>query len=443
MKKLLALLLAACMVLALCACSSTSTGTAAQDTTEAAETADTTEVEESAEAEAEETETTGIAPEDLLVGLVCVEDENSGYDYAHISGAQTAMEALGIPAENLILKVNVTEDESAYDACVDLAEQGCDIIITDSYGHQDFTLQAAQEYPDITFVAMTGDEAWNSGLNNLKNAFCHTYESRYVSGVVAGMKLAEMVENGELTDANYDDNGNIKLGYVGAYPYAEVVSGYTAFFLGVQSIVENVVMDVSFTNSWYDPIAEASAAEALIANGACIISQHADSTGAPSAVEALREAGNDVYCVGYNISMLSVAPTAALTSATNDWSVFYTYALGCMLNGEELATDWSEGYATGANAITELGESCAEGTAEKVAEVEAAIADGSLNVFDCSTFTVDGEHPTSFLALDTDGDWVGDTGEAIVDGIFYESNTDLRSAPYFSLNIDGITQLLN
>jgi basic membrane protein A len=441
MKKLLALLLAACMVLALCACSSTSTDTAAQDTTEAAETADTTEVEESAEAEAEETETTGIAPEDLLVGLVCVEDENSGYDYAHISGAQTAMEALGIPAENLILKVNVTEDESAYDACVDLAEQGCDIIITDSYGHQDFTLQAAQEYPDITFVAMTGDEAWSSGLSNLKNAFCHTYESRYVSGVVAGMKLAEMVENGELTDANYDDNGNIKLGYVGAYPYAEVVSGYTAFFLGVQSIVENVVMDVSFTNSWYDPIAEASAAEALVANGACIISQHADSTGAPSAVEALREAGNDVYCVGYNISMLSVAPTAALTSATNDWSVFYTYALSCMLNGEEVATDWSEGYATGANAITELGESCAEGTAEKVAEVEAAIADGSLNVFDCSTFTVDGEHPTSFLALDTDGDWVGDTGEAIVDGIFYESNTDLRSAPYFSLNIDGINQL--
>jgi basic membrane protein A len=443
MKKLLALLLAACMVLALCACSSTSTDTTAADTTDTAETADTTEAADAEEATEAETETTGIAPEDLLVGLVCVEDENSGYDYAHISGAQTAMEALGIPAENLILKVNVTEDESAYDACVDLAEQGCDIIITDSYGHQDFTLQAAQEYPDITFVAMTGDEAWSSGLSNLKNAFCHTYESRYVSGVVAGMKLAEMVENGELTDANYDDNGNIKLGYVGAYPYAEVVSGYTAFFLGVQSIVENVVMDVSFTNSWYDPIAEASAAEALVANGACIISQHADSTGAPSAVEALREAGNDVYCVGYNISMLSVAPTAALTSATNDWSVFYTYALSCMLNGEEVATDWSEGYATGANAITELGESCAEGTAEKVAEVEAAIADGSLNVFDCSTFTVDGEHPTSFLALDTDGDWVGDTGEAIVDGIFYESNTDLRSAPYFSLNIDGITQLLN
>jgi basic membrane protein A len=428
------------MVLALCACSSTSTDTTAADTTDTAETTETTEAAETEEAE-EATETTGIAPEDLLIGLVCVEDENSGYDYAHISGAQTAMEALGIPAENLILKVNVTEDESAYDACVDLAEQGCDIIITDSYGHQDFTLQAAQEYPDITFVAMTGDEAWSSGLSNLKNAFCHTYESRYVSGVVAGMKLAEMVENGELTDANYDENGNIKLGYVGAYPYAEVVSGYTAFFLGVQSIVENVVMDVSFTNSWYDPIAEASAAEALVANGACIISQHADSTGAPSAIEALREAGNDVYCVGYNISMLSVAPTAALTSATNDWSVFYTYALGCMLNGEEVATDWSEGYATGANAITELGESCAEGTAEKVAEVEAAIADGTLNVFDCSTFTVEGEHPTSFLALDTDGDWVNDTGEAIEDGIFYESNTDLRSAPYFALNIDGINQL--
>ena len=383
-----------------------------------------------------------IAAEDLIVGMVCVEDENSGYDYAHIDGVETAMANLGIPAENLILKVDIPEDETCYDAIVDLAEQGCDIVFTDSYGHQSYAEQAAVDYPDVIVVSMTGDYAWTPGLPNYKNAFPHTFESRYVSGVVAGMKLQEMIDNDEVPETGINDNGNYKLGYVGAYPYAEVVSGYTAYYLGVKSVVENVEMDVRFTNSWYDPIGEAAAADALMADGCFIISQHADSTGAPSAVQAAHEAGDPVYCVGYNISMLSVAPDAALTSASNNWSVFYTEALEHMLNGEELPTDWSEGYAAGANYITDLGESCAEGTAEKVAEVEAAIADGSLQVFDCSTFTVGGEEVSSFLALDVDGDFVGDEGEAVIDGVFYESNTDLRSAPYFSLAIDGINQLI-
>ena len=444
MKKILALLLALCMVFALCACGS-SNESAAQTEQEAPAAA---EEETAAEEPAEEAEEPAEEPAeeasdiDLIVGLVCVEDENSGYDYAHIEGVETAMANLGIPAENLILKVDIPEDETCYDAIVDCIHQGADIVFTDSYGHQDFAYQAAVDYPDVIIVSMTGDYAWSTGLDNYKNAFCHTFESRYVSGVVAGLKLAEMIENDEVPADGIDADGNYKLGYVGAYPYAEVVSGYTAYYLGVKSVVENVVMDVRFTNSWYDPIGEAAAAEALMADGCFIISQHADSTGAPGAVQAAYEAGKTVYCVGYNISMLAVAPDAALTSASNNWSVFYTEALRCMLDGEEIPTDWSEGYATGANYITELGDNCAEGTAEKVAEVEAAIADGSLNVFDCSTFTVGGETVESFLALDTDGDWVGDTGEAIIDGVFYESNTDLRSAPYFSLAIDGITQLI-
>lgn len=434
MKKILALLLALCMVFALCACGA-KTDDAVKPADDAAKPADDAAkpAEDAADAAADDSA--------LMVGMVCVEDENSGYDYAHISGLRKAAENVGIPAENLFFKYNVPEDETCYDAVVDLIEQGCDIVFTDSYGHQDYAHTAAVDNPDVTIVSMTGDYAWTTGLDNYKNAFCHTYESRYVSGVVAGVKLAEMVENGELTDANYDADGNIKLGYVGAFPYAEVVSGYTAFYLGVKSIVENVVMDVRFTNSWYDPTAEAAAADAFIAEGCCIISQHADSTGAPSAVQAARDSGANVYCVGYNISMLEVAPTAALTSASNDWSVFYTFALQCMVDGTEIPVDWAEGYATGANYITELGASCTEGTAEKVAEVEAAIADGSLNVFDCSTFTVDGEHPESFTALDTDGDFVPDTGEAIENGVFQESV--LRSAPYFALNIDGINQLIS
>ncbi len=384
----------------------------------------------------------GIAPEDLKIGMVCIGDNNSGYDIAHITGLETAMEAVGVPMENVTYKYNIGEDETAADACYDLAESGCQIIFTDSYGHQSYTQQVASEYPDIQFCAMTGDQAALAGLDNLSNAFNHTFESRYVSGVVAGMKLAELIDNYELLDENYDDEGNVKIGYVGAFNFAEVVSGYTAFYLGIRSVVENVHMDVRYTNSWYDPIGEGEAANALMADGCVIIGQHADSTGAPSAVQAAYENGQTVYCVGYNIDMQSVAPDTALTSAGNDWSKFYTFALQCMIDGEDIPHDWSAGYSEGANFIFDLNEAVVpEGTAEKVEEVEAAIADGSLQVFDCSTFTVEGEHPTSFLAIDLDGDFVGDEGEAIRDGVFYESDPELRSAPYFSLRIDGITEL--
>ena len=387
------------------------------------------------------TGTTGGDKESALkIGVILVHDENTGYDEAHINGIKKAAENCGISADQIVWRYNVSEDEKCYDTAMDLVEQGCNYIFSDSYGHQDFMQQAASECPEVVFVSMTGDKAALSGLENFKNAFCHTFESRYVSGVVAGMKLAELVTDGKVADANKNADGTIKIGYVGAFPYAEVVSGYTAFYLGVKSVVENVQMDVTYTNSWYDPTAEAEAANSLMSRGCIIISQHADSTGAPSACEdALMNKGTTVYCVGYNVDMLSVAPNAALTSAQNDWSIFYTYAFKCAQNGEAIVTDWAEGYATGANMISALGQSCAQGTAEKVAEIEAAIKDGSLNIFDCSTFTVGGQTVTSYLAIDTDGDWAGDTGEAIENGVFFESK--LRSAPYFGLRIDGITEL--
>ncbi len=330
------------------------------------------------------------------------------------------------------MKYNIGEDATCYDTAIDLVEQGCTLIISDSYGHQSHMQQAASENPDVTFVSMTGDTAAASGLPNFKNAFTHTFESRYVSGVVAGMKLKEMLDAGVVTDPY--------VGYVGAYPYAEVVSGFTGFYLGIKSIVPDAHMDVTYTNSWYDPTAEAEAANSLISKGCCIISQHADSTGAPSAVQAALDAGTPVYCVGYNIDMLAVAPSAALTSAQNNWSAYYTYAFNCALTGETIATDWSEGYATGANMISTLGPSCAAGTQEKVDEVIAGIIAGTVNVFDTSTFTVGGAvlDPGTFF-IDTDGDWVPDSGTAIENGIFYESK--LRSAPYFGIIIDGITTL--
>lgn len=414
MKKTVAILLMLSLIFALAACG---TGT----TTPAGTTAGTT------------------VNTNVKIGVILVHDENTGYDFAHISGIKAAAAAVGIPESQIIWKYNISEDENCYDTASDLVEQGCTAIFSDSYGHQSYMQQAASENEDVTFVSMTGDQAALSKLPNFKNAFNYTYESRYVSGVVAGMKLAELVKDGKVADSNKDADGNIKLGYVGAYPYAEVVSGYTGFYLGVKSIVENVSMSVSYTNSWYDPTAEAEAANALVSSGCIIISQHADSTGAPSACETLLKGGTTVYCVGYNVDMLSVAPTAALTSAQNDWSVYYTYAFNSLVKGEEIMTDWAKGYSDGAVMISKLGDSCAAGTAEKVAEVEAALKAGTLNVFDTAKFTVGGEKVTSYLAIDTDGDWAGDTGEAITDGIFHEST--LRSAPYFGLRIDGITEL--
>ena len=418
MKKFIALLMALAMVFALVACGTKTAETSA-----------------SPDASAPAADTAAVK-----IGVILVHDENTGYDFAHIEGIKKAAAAVGIdPDSQIVWKYNVAEDEGCLDTANDLVEQGCTAIFSDSYGHQSYMLQAATENPDVTFVSMTGDNAALSKLPNLKNAFNYTFESRYVSGVVAGMKLKELVDAGKVTDKNKNADGTIKIGYVGAYPYAEVVSGYTAFYLGVKSIVENVAMSVQYTNSWFDPTAEGEAANALISSGCIILSQHADSTGAPSACEAALKSGTEIYCVGYNVDMLSVAPTSALTSAQNDWSVFYTYAFNCLLKGEEIATDWAAGFNEGAVMISALGTSCAAGTAEKVAEVEAAIKDGTLNVFDTANFTVGGETPTTYMAIDIDGDFKNDEGEAIVDGIFKEST--LRSAPYFGMRIDGITEL--
>ncbi|MCR5428635.1 MAG: BMP family ABC transporter substrate-binding protein [Lachnospiraceae bacterium] len=404
MKKVLALLLALVMVLSLGACSKEKS-------------------------------------DDFKIGVILVGDDNEGYTHAHIEGIKKAAKANGIKDDQIIWFYTIGEDETCYDKCIDCVEQGCKLVITNSYGHQTYCERAAKENPDVQFVAMTGDRALKSGLKNFSNAFNKTYESRYVSGIVAGMKIKELVDAGKLTDKNYDANGNVKVGYVGAYPYAEVVSGYTGFYLGIKSVFPNVVMDVSYTNSWFSIVDEQNTAEKFIAEGCVIVGQHADSTGAPSACEAANKAGTVVYSVGYNVDMLSVAPTAALTSSTNNWDVYYTYAIKTALAGEDIATDWSEGYETGAVAITKLGDSCAAGTADAVAKAEADIKAGKLHVFDINTFTVGGAKVESTFCFDSDDDFNYDQIEAIKDGYYHES--EYISAPSFALRIDGITEQQN
>lgn len=397
MKKFLSLVLAGVMALALVACG---------DTQEAADNGDA--------------DKKGVAVEDLKVGFIYIGDENEGYTSAHYKGALEMQKNLGLSDDQLIFKWLTPEGEQCYDAAVDLAEQGCNIIFANSFGHESYVLQAAEEYPDIEFCHATGFQAKGSGLPNMHNYFTSVYESRYVSGVVAGMKLNEMIESGAITE------DEAVIGYVGAYPYAEVISGYTSFFLGARSVCPSATMVVRYTNSWASFDLEKEAAEALIADGCVLISQHADTTGAPVACEA-----NKVPVVGYNISMLEAAPNYALTSASINWAPYVTYAVQCVIDGESFGPDWCQGYAEGADCITELNDKAiAEGTREKVEEVETAIKEGKLHVFDTSTWTVNGE------TLDS---WKDDFGnEYISDGYFHES--ELGSAPSFAIKIDGITE---
>lgn len=423
LRKLVSVAMAGVMTLSLAACggSGTADTTAAPASTEAA--ADTTAAD-AGETEAKEAAPAGgVAKEDLKVGFVFIGDENEGYTAAHYKGAMEMKEALGLADNQIIVKWNIPEDETAQDAAMDLADQGCQIVFANSFGHESYVIEAAKEYPEVQFCHATGFQAASSGLSNMHNYFTAIYEARYVSGVVAGMKLNQMIEDGTVAkDA-------CKIGYVGAYPYAEVISGYTSFFLGVRSVCPDATMEVKYTNSWASFDLEKEAADALISDGCVLISQHADTTCAPTACEA---AG--VPCVGYNISMIATAPTQALTSSTNNWGAYVTEAVQHVVDGTEIPVDWCKGFSDGAVLITELNEAAvAPGTKEKVEEVEAKLAAGELHVFDTSTWTVEGKTLDSYKK--------DDGNEYISDGYFHES--EFASAPAFDILIDGIKTIDN
>ncbi len=362
----------------------------------------------------------------IKVGVIYIGDENEGYTEAHMKGISEMKKSLGLADNQIIEKKSIPEDEKCYDAAVDLAEEGCNIIFSNSFGHEDYIIQAAKEYPEIQFCHATGFQAATSGLSNMHNYFTSVYESRYVSGVVAGLKLNKMIEDGTIT------KDKCKVGYVGAYPYAEVVSGYTAFYLGIKSVCDAATMEVQYTNSWASMDLEKSTAEALIADGCVLISQHADTTGAPTACEA---AG--VPVVGYNVSMIATAPKTALTSASINWGPYYTYAVKCVMEGKSIDTDWCQGYSEGADCITELNKDViAPGTEEKVAEVENAIKNGSLHVFDTSKFTVNGSSLEDLIKSDENYKKYTD----FVSGGYYHES-EKTSAPSFDIRIDGITEL--
>ena len=400
MKKLIALLLALTMVFTLAACGS----------------ADKAEKGEAA---------------DIKIGLICLHDENSTYDLNFLNGMYEAIENLGLDAEkNLIIKKNVPESNDCYEAAADLADSGCDVVFANSFGHEPYMIQAAKEFPEVQFCHATGTMAHTENLSNFQNAIAAIYEGRYLAGIAAGMKLNEMIAAGEITE------DQAVMGYVGAFTYAEVKSGYTAFYLGAKSVCPSATMKVQFTGSWYDETAEKEAATTLINSGCVLISQHADSMGAPTACET---AG--VPNVSYNGSTLAACPNTFIVSSRINWAPYYEYMVNCILKGEDIAADWTGTIATGSVVLTEVNEkAAAAGTVEAIEQAKAQMASGELKVFNTAAFTVGGEALTSYLAdVDTDPAYTPDT-EVIKDGCFCES--EFRSAPYFDVDIDGI-ELLN
>lgn len=365
----------------------------------------------------------------MKIGLICLHDENSTYDLNFINAFKEAMATLGIADGDSMIKTNIPEGQECYDAAAELADAGCAVVFADSFGHEDYMIQAAKEFPEVQFCHATGTKAHTEGLANYHNAFASIYEGRFLAGVAAGMKLQEMIDAGTITaDA-------AKMGYVGAFTYAEVVSGYTSFYLGAKSIVPEVTMDVTFTGSWYDETAEKEGANKLMGGGCVLISQHADSMGAPTACE---NAG--VPNVSYNGSTLDACPNTFIVSSRINWAPYYEYAVNTAKGGGAIDADWTGTLGTGSVMLTDVNEAVAAlGTAEKIAEVRASLESGSVRVFDTAAFTVNGQTLTSYLAdVDTDADYTPDT-EVIADGYFHES--EFRSAPYFDLQIDGINLL--
>ena len=368
-----------------------------------------------------------IEKENIKLGVITLHDDKSTYDANFINAVKEACEELGLEeGKNYVIVSGIEESDACRETALDLIDEGCNIIFADSFGHEDYMIAAAKEHPEVEFCHATGTKAHTEGLANFHNAFASIYEGRFLAGVAAGLKLEEIKAAGNL-------KGEVPMiGYVGAFPYAEVKSGYTSFYLGAKSVCSDVIMKVQFTGSWYDEAAEKTAAEALIAAGADLISQHADSMGAPTACET---AG--IPDVSYNGSTVDACPNTFIVASRINWVPYFKYIIGQRIAGEAIDTDWTGTIATGSVELTDVNEqAAAAGTVEKIAEIKAKLESGEIKVFDTATFTKDGAAVESYLAdVDTDAAFTPDT-EAIKDGYFAESF--LRSAPYFDIDIDGI-----
>lgn len=385
---------------------------------------------------------------ELKTALICLHGDQSTYDKNFIDAFKAACANKGLTEDQYAIVTDIDEGTVCYDKAAEFADDGYQLVFADSFGHEPYMLQAAKEFPNVQFCHATGTQAHTANTANFHDAFASIYEGRYLAGVAAGLKLVELYGD---SDGNVSDE-NAKIGYVGAWPYAEVISGYTSFFLGVKSIVPNVTMQVRYTNSWYHETAEKLTALALIDDGCKLISQHADSMGAPTACD---ERG--IPNVSYNGS---TGTTTFVIASKINWVPYFEYCIDCVINGKKISADYTGTIQTGSVEITALGNAAATGTQAKLDEVKAELVAGTRKVFDCSTFTVknakadtsafskasfitmdENGHLTAYLAdVDDDGTYTGETNVIKTEGtVTYFAESDGRSAPYFDIVIDGIS----
>ena len=354
--------------------------------------------------------------------LITLHDSNSSYDKNFIDAFNEIGTELGVDVE---IKSGVPEGEECYNAAKEFAESGCKGIFADSFGHEEYILRAAKEYPKIQFAHATGTLAHTEKLDNFHNVFAKIYEARYVTGIAAGMKLNEMIKNNEIKESE------AKIGYVGAFPYAEVISGFTAFYLGAKSVCNSTTMKVRYTGSWYDEQLEKEAAEKLIDDDKCkIISQHADSQGAPNVCES--KGVPNVYYNGENTQLTK----SYLISQKINYKPFFKTFVENTQKGTKMDYDYTGSLNDDSVIVYKASSIAASGTQAAVDKAIEDLKSNKTKVFDTSKFTVNGTKLTSYKAdVDTDENFEKDT-EAISDGYFHES--ELRSAPYFDIIIDGI-----
>lgn len=371
-------------------------------------------------------------PETFKIGLIALHDENSTYDKNFIDGLLRVKAALKLTDAQVLIKTNIAESNDCYVAAKELADAGCNIIFADSFGHESFMIQAAKEYPNIQFCHATGTKAHVENLPNYHNAFAAIYEGRYLAGIAAGLKLNEMINDGKITA------DQAVMGYVGAFTYAEVVSGFTSFYLGAKSVCPSVTMKVKYTGSWYDPSSEQETAIALIESGCVLISQHADSLGAPTACEL-----KGVPNISYNGSTFSAGPESFLVSSAINWSPYFMYIIKSFSEGTAIMTDYCGDINSGSIVVSHINlDVAAEGTKEAIDKAVNQFKNNTLKVFDVAKdnyITVNGAKLTEWMA-DIDGDNTPDTN-VVKDGYIDESGAAYRSAPFFSELIDGITNI--
>lgn len=360
MKKRIALLLVLALAFGLVACAPAAQEPAPAQDPAPAQPADPAPADPAPEEGGE-----GVTKDNIKIGVVHIMDlGDQGYSYNHDQGVKEMLANLGLSEDQYIPKFNIDDTDAAAtnQAITELIDTGCQIIFATSFSYGSSVVEFAKEYPDIQFCHATGADVHGAAadLPNFHNYFAKIHQARYLGGIAAGMKTLE--------------TGNNKLGYVAAHPFAEVISGFTAFYLGAKSVNPDVTMDVMYINSWGDAALEEKVAQALIERGCGVISQHSDNLTPATAAE---KAG--VFHVGYNADMTAAAPKASLCSPRINWGVYMTYAVEQFLNGQPIAPDWSEGLASGAVVLSPLNEAiAAEGTQAAIDAAVVEIAAGKL-----------------------------------------------------------------